>query len=228
MDNTSLAAQPLTRKGGSGYFTLTQLYHLQKNDCTSHIVSFKFRPHISADTYVGWHSQYSCGICFAVGLHFIEKRAEAVEGFVDGRDVFVVLAMRFGKSLCYSLLPLVFDRLHGRSSQDRRGSIVFVVSPLLALMKDKVASLKKQGLRAAYISGETDESFFKMKHGDKLGAFQIVFFTPEALLTGIKWRHLLTTDEYQARTVALVIDEAHCVLKWLEQVKIDQCVFISL
>ena len=43
---------------------------------------------------------------------------------------------------------MVFYELHGCSSQDRRGSIVIVVSPLLALMKDQVASLEKQGLRA--------------------------------------------------------------------------------
>ena len=103
-----------------------------------------------------------------------KEKEEAVKEFVDGRDVFVTLATGFRKSLCYSLLPLVFDKLHGCSSQDQRGSIVIVVSPLLVLMKDQVASLKKQGLRAAYINGETEESNkepFRSSRGNKMEAF---------------------------------------------------------
>ena len=76
------------------------------------------------------------------------EQEKAVKGFIDGRDMFVALAMGFRKYLFYSLLPLVFDRLHGHSSKDRRGFIVIVVSPLSALMKDQVASLEKQGQRA--------------------------------------------------------------------------------
>ena len=39
-----------------------------------------------------------------------KEQEEAVKGFLDGRDVFVALATGFGKSLCDSLLPLVFDK----------------------------------------------------------------------------------------------------------------------
>ena len=45
----------------------------------------------------------------------------------------------FGKSLCYGLLPLVFDlKRFGDVSIQR--SIVIVVSPLIALMRDQVQS----------------------------------------------------------------------------------------
>jgi hypothetical protein len=45
--------------------------------------------------------------------------------FVSGRDVFAALPTGYAKSLCFALLPVVFDRLRGKSS-----SIVICVSPL--------------------------------------------------------------------------------------------------
>ena len=45
------------------------------------------------------------------------------------------------------------------------------------------------------------------------GYFQLVYFTPELLLSR-HWRHLLGGDAYQKRLCAFVIDEAHCVKKW--------------
>ena len=53
--------------------------------------------------------------------------------FLSGKDVFVSLPTGSGKSLCYSLLPLVYDQLTQRREAH---SIVIVVSPLIALMKD--------------------------------------------------------------------------------------------
>ena len=55
--------------------------------------------------------------------------------FMEGNDVFICLPTGSGKLLCYSVLPYAFDDL-----LNREGSIVVVVSPLLALMKDHVSS----------------------------------------------------------------------------------------
>ena len=46
-----------------------------------------------------------------------------------GRDVFISLPTGSRKSLCFSVLPYAFDYLYKRV-----GSIVVVVSPLIALM----------------------------------------------------------------------------------------------
>ena len=40
-----------------------------------------------------------------------DEQVKVLCTFVEGRDVFVSLPTGFGKSLCYMLLPLVFDYL---------------------------------------------------------------------------------------------------------------------
>ena len=62
---------------------------------------------------------------------------EVIMSFLAGKDVFAILPTGYGKSLCYALLPLLFDhlyQLHGDSA-----SIVIVVTPLTAIMEDQVS-----------------------------------------------------------------------------------------
>ena len=82
-------------------------------------------------------------------LGFKELRAKQEEGirsFVKGTDVFVSLPTGSGKSLCYWVLPFIFNFLRKRTD-----SIVIVVSPLVALMKDQVNILEKFGVKAVYV-----------------------------------------------------------------------------
>ena len=52
--------------------------------------------------------------CSTVGIASLKaKQWEAITRFVGGEDVFICLPTGFGKSLCYALLPLVFDYLRG-------------------------------------------------------------------------------------------------------------------
>ena len=62
-----------------------------------------------------------------------ENQLKAIKSFLEGNDVFVILPTGSGKSLCFWLLPFAFDYLY-----ERVDSIVIVVSPLIALMKDQV------------------------------------------------------------------------------------------
>ena len=65
------------------------------------------------------------------------KQLEVVSGVLRGEDVFAVLPTGYGKSLCFAVLPSVYDQLypHGKPS------IVLVVTPLKAIMKDQVKQL---------------------------------------------------------------------------------------
>ena len=54
-----------------------------------------------------------------------------VSSFLKRNDV---LPTGYGKSLCYAVLPLVFDRLQGTNN-----SVVIVITPLTAIIKDQVS-----------------------------------------------------------------------------------------
>ena len=140
-----------------------------------------------------------------LGYHNLrESQALAIEKFLSGRDVFVSLPTGSGKSLCYCVLPYAFDLLRGVSCK----SIAIVVSPLVSLMIDQVRHMTERGITAVYVGDCVSEVEVCN------GCFQLVFMSPESLLTNETWRDMLTSPVYQEHLVAVVIDEAHCVKKW--------------
>ena len=58
---------------------------------------------------------------------------EVIANFLEGNDVFTVLPTRYGKSLCYTCLPVAFNLMN-----ETEGSIIVVITPLTAIMKDQV------------------------------------------------------------------------------------------
>ena len=67
------------------------------------------------------------------GLSLKDQQVEAVKLLSEGKDVFVWFPTGYGKSICYQLLPFVFDVKLGRTNAplaDR--SIVLVISNLVA------------------------------------------------------------------------------------------------
>ena len=69
--------------------------------------------------------------------------------FVSGKDVFMSLPIGYGKSLCYALFSFVFDAKRGLIEKT---SIIVVVSPQIALMRDQSASFTRKGKGAGYVS----------------------------------------------------------------------------
>ena len=116
------------------------------------------------------------------------KQKLAVRSFVEGNDVFVSLPTGSGKSLCYWLLPWVFEALRQGIS-----STIIVISPLEALMKDQEHSLQMRGIRVTKLGPSEQEKMESIKEC----CYEIVFISPERLLTDSEMRDMLHSPLYK-------------------------------
>ena len=119
---------------------------------------------------------------------------------LEGKDSLVVMPTGGGKSLCYQAPAVI------------RGSnrTTVVVSPLIALMKDQVDSLRASGVAATQLdSSLTGEERSKTEMDLAQGQLRMLFLSPERLVSTDIYRILQKID---VRTFA--IDEAHCISHW--------------
>ena len=139
------------------------------------------------------------------------EQIASIKGIYEGRDVFTWLPTGFGKSICYQVLPFLFD-----VKLCRNDSAILVVSPLVSLMIDQAQNLKSKGVDAAIMStsagfGESGRNL--LASDTSLSNSKILYCSPEALQRG-RWRESLRSPMLYTRIVCVVIDEAHCVSKW--------------
>jgi ATP-dependent DNA helicase RecQ len=130
-------------------------------------------------------------------------QAEVIADIFAGRPVISVMPTGAGKSLCYQLPAIVLAA---------RGGITLVVSPLIALMKDQVDTLRGRGIPAvALTSAAGAEEQREMLDGIRAGMYTLVYVAPE------RFRSPRFCDALRAvaANIALVaIDEAHCISEW--------------
>ena len=145
--------------------------------------------------------------CTTVGVaNLKDKQKEAITSFVEGNDVVVILPTGYGKSLCYALLPLVFECLRGEDS------IVICISPLTSLMMEQRARFSHRGLSAEFV-GELQTDPRSMRNVEE-GKVHLLYVSPECILRNPRWREMLLTTIYQRKLAAIVVDEAHCIPQW--------------
>lgn len=74
-----------------------------------------------------------------------------------------------------------------------------------------MTTYSSKGLNAAKVTGDSSKSLRKEV---REGEYQLVYITPELLITGGVWRKMLVGEVYSERLRAFIVDEAHTVKKW--------------
>src|SRR5688500_12664301 len=124
---------------------------------------------------------------------------DAMRLALAGRDTLVVMPTGGGKSLCYQA-PAVY-----------RGGLTVVVSPLIALMKDQVDSLRRIGVNAVRFDSTQTAAEKRQAAADvRGGAAPLVFASPERLSLDGFVGYLNGCGGVRA----VAVDEAHCISQW--------------
>jgi len=115
-----------------------------------------------------------------------------------GRSVLAVLPTGAGKSLCFQIPALLANGL------------TLVVSPLISLMQDQVATLRRHGIAAAFLNSQLDaEQRRRVEHATVAGQVALLYCAPERLASLV---HLLGAAAVPVSLLA--VDEAHCIVEW--------------
>lgn len=123
---------------------------------------------------------------------------EIIESICSGKDTLGLMPTGGGKSITFQVPALAQD------------GVCIVITPLVALMKDQVQRLSKQGIVAAAIyAGMARSAILKILENCVLGQTKLLYISPERIGSAIfqtKLKHM--------KVSFITVDEAHCISQW--------------
>ena len=131
------------------------------------------------------------------GFEKFRPHQEAIiQTVLSNKDALAIMPTGGGKSICFQLPALLLP------------GITVVVSPLIALMKDQVDSLKANGIAACFInSTQTSQEQDLLLDGLRDNTIKLVYVAPESLS--------YLDNAFNSLQISLIaIDEAHCISAW--------------
>ena len=131
---------------------------------------------------------------------FRPMQQEVIASVLSGHDTLAVMPTGGGKSLCYQIPALLF------------GGITLVISPLISLMEDQVASLVENGVSAVFLNSSLEwGDYLDAVQRIKSGSVKLVYLSPEALAAE---RTQSILHDASLPVSCITIDEAHCISEW--------------
>lgn len=129
---------------------------------------------------------------------FRPLQKEIITSVLSGHDTLALMPTGGGKSLCFQVPALAQEGL------------CLVITPLIALMKDQVESLKSKGIKAeAIYSGLSRREIDLILDNCIYGKIKFLYVSPERLET-----ELFRERAKKMNVNLLAVDEAHCISEW--------------
>ncbi|MBC8319701.1 MAG: RecQ family ATP-dependent DNA helicase [Bacteroidetes bacterium] len=129
---------------------------------------------------------------------FRPMQEEIIDSVLAGNDTLALLPTGGGKSVCFQVPALI-----------KEGTCI-VITPLIALMKDQVANLKINKIKAAAIyTGMHRDEIESVYSNAIAGNLKFLYISPERLFTPVA-RDVIG----RMKVSILAIDEAHCISQW--------------
>ncbi|VDM76556.1 unnamed protein product, partial [Strongylus vulgaris] len=134
---------------------------------------------------------------------------------MSGFDTLVVMSTGAGKSLCYQL-PAV--AMNGEIYPLVTMRLIVVISPLISLIEDQLAALKKLAVEGAALNQSTakeDVKRIEAQITQTNSPLRLLYITPEKLAKSKRLMNKLEKSaEVGALKVVFAIDEVHCCSQW--------------
>lgn len=160
------------------------------------------------------HSKATVKISQAQIIDDIVDQSENAMNGSPFRDIYITAATGAGKSVMFQIPTLYLIKKYKTNKP-----LTLVITPLIALMEDQVAGLKRKGLfNAATVNGNTPpHEKEEIVEGVKKGQIDILYLSPESLQA----RSDITTLIGDRSIGNVIIDEAHIVTTWGKSFRAD-------